>query len=43
MTPACRRWVAPLGPYDAHLVTDVGGFYLAFAALFAWAVWRPAR
>jgi hypothetical protein len=32
-----RTWVSPLGSYNEHLVTDVGGFNLAFAALFAWA------
>jgi hypothetical protein len=26
-----------LGPYDEHLVTDIGGFYLGFALLFLWA------
>jgi hypothetical protein len=26
-----------LPPYNEHLVRDVGGFYLAFAILFAWA------
>jgi hypothetical protein len=29
--------------YSPHLVADVGAFYLAFALLFAWAAWRPAR
>ena len=35
--PLGREWVAMLPPYNQHLVTDVGGFYLAFAVLFAWA------
>jgi hypothetical protein len=26
-----------LPPYNQHLLSDVGGFYLAFAVLFAWA------
>jgi hypothetical protein len=26
-----------LGPYDQHLVSDVGGFYLGFALVLAWA------
>lgn len=26
-----------LGPYNEHLLTDVGGFYLGFALLFTWA------
>lgn len=41
--PGLGAWVAPLGPYDGHLVGDVGAFYLAFAVLFAWAAWRPTR
>lgn len=27
------RWVGSLGPYDEHLVRDVGAFYLALAVL----------
>jgi hypothetical protein len=34
--------VDPLGPYDEHLMTDVGGLYLGFAVLFAWAAWTLA-
>src|SRR3954462_11130785 len=30
-----RSWVSPLGPYDEHLVRDVGAFGLALAALAA--------
>lgn len=30
-------WVSLLPPYNEHLVTDVGGLYLGFAVLFAWA------
>jgi hypothetical protein len=41
--PFVASWVDRLPPYNAHLVTDVGGFYLAFAVLFAWAAWRPRR
>ena len=41
--PLGRAWVELLPPYNEHLVRDVGGFYLAFAILFAWAAWRPAR
>jgi hypothetical protein len=26
-----------LGPYNEHLLSDVGGFYLGFAVLFGWA------
>src|SRR3954469_13078504 len=35
--PFLAHWVALLPPYNAHLVTDVGGLYLGFAVLFAWA------
>ena len=41
--PFGLSWVDALPPYNAHLVTDVGGFYLAFALLFAWAAIRPSR
>jgi len=41
--PFVASWVDRLPPYNQHLVTDVGGFYLAFALLFAWAAVRPAR
>ena len=35
--PFVAHWVDRLGRYNAHLVTDVGGLYLGFAILFAWA------
>jgi hypothetical protein len=35
-------WVAADGPYNRHLVTDVGSMYLALAALTVWALVRPA-
>jgi hypothetical protein len=41
--PLGAGWVATLPPYNEHLVTDVGGFQLAFGLLFAWAALRPAR
>jgi hypothetical protein len=41
--PAGLSWVAKLPPYNQHLTTDVGGFYLGFALLFAWAAVRLAR
>jgi hypothetical protein len=41
--PLGRGWVMLLPPYNQHLITDVGGFYVAFALLFAWAAVRPAR
>jgi hypothetical protein len=39
--PFLRHWVDLLPPYNEHLVTDVGGLYLGFTVLFAWAAWRP--
>jgi hypothetical protein len=41
--PLGLSWVAALPAYNQHLVGDVGGFYLAFAVLFAWAAVRPSR
>ena len=41
--PFGRAWVQLLPPYNEHLIRDVGGFYLAFAILFAWAALRPSR
>jgi hypothetical protein len=35
--PFGAAWVSMLPPYNQHLISDVGGFYLAFALLFAWA------
>jgi hypothetical protein len=32
-----------LGPYNQHLLSDVGGFYLGFGLLFAWAAWTLSR
>lgn len=37
--PFLTQWVSLLPPYNEHLVTDVGGLYLGFAVLFAWAAW----
>ena len=37
--PFFAHWVELLTPYNEHLVTDVGGLYLGFAVLFAWAAW----
>lgn len=36
-----RRWVLVLGPYDEHLVRDVGGLYLALMTISVWAALRP--
>ena len=41
--PLGRGWVELLPPYNEHLIRDVGGFYLAFAVLFAWAAVTLAR
>jgi hypothetical protein len=38
--PFFTSWVELLPPYNEHLVTDVGGLYLGFTVLFAWAAWR---
>jgi hypothetical protein len=35
--PAGLSWVDMLPPYNQHLVSDVGEFYLAFTLLFVWA------
>jgi hypothetical protein len=35
--PFLRHWVDLLPPYNEHLVTDVGGLYLGFTMIFAWA------
>ena len=37
--PFFSHWVELLPPYNEHLVTDVGGLYLGFAILFAFAAW----
>jgi hypothetical protein len=41
--PFLASWVDRLPPYNEHLITDVGAFYLAFAVLFTWAAFRPSR
>jgi len=41
--PFVSHWVDLLPPYNEHLVTDVGGLYLGFAVLFAWAAWSLER
>lgn len=41
--PFFSSWVALLPPFNEHLVTDVGGLYLGFAVMFAWATARPAQ
>lgn len=41
--PWLASWVDRLPPYNEHLVTDVGGLYLAFGLLLGWAARRPSR
>jgi hypothetical protein len=41
--PFGASWVAPLPPFNAHLVGDVGGLYLAFTVLFGWSAVTLAR
>ena len=41
--PFLAHWVELLPPYNEHLVTDVGGLYLGFAVMFAWAAWTLER
>lgn len=41
--PFLAHWVELLPPYNEHLVTDVGGLYLGFSVLFAWAAWTLDR
>jgi hypothetical protein len=35
--PFLASWVQLLPPYNEHLITDVGGLYLGFSVLLAWA------
>lgn len=41
--PGPSAWVAPDGPYNEHLVRDVGGLNLALSVLLLAAAWRPER
>ena len=36
-----RDWVSLAGPYNEHLVRDVGGLYLALGVVTLWAALRP--
>lgn len=41
--PLGRGWiVGSAGPYNEHLVRDVGALFLALAIVSIWAWWRPA-
>jgi hypothetical protein len=37
-----RNWVSTLGPYNEHLIRDVGGLYLALLVLSVYAWRRPS-
>ena len=41
--PFFTALVSLLPPYNEHLITDVGGMYLAFGVIFIWAMVRPTR
>lgn len=36
-------WVSAFGEYNEHFVQDIGGAYLGFGVLLAWAAWRTTR
>lgn len=38
---AGHAWIPPLGPYNEHLIRDVGGLYLALLVISGWAAIRP--
>ena len=39
-----RHWLPPLGPYNEHLITDVGATFLAISVLmFLAAIWLTTR
>ena len=41
--PFGAGWVALLPPYNEHLTTDVGAFFVAFALLLGWAAYTLER
>ncbi|MGV9214117.1 hypothetical protein ACTFTM_19855 [Micromonospora sp. RB23] len=41
--PFGAGWVAAGGPYNEHLLSDLGYAYLALAVVLGWAAARPAR
>jgi hypothetical protein len=41
--PFLAHWVDKLPPYNAHLITDVGGLYIGFAVVVGLAAWRLER
>ncbi|GAA3811316.1 hypothetical protein [Nocardioides panacisoli] len=36
-----HHWVSTIGPFNEHLVRDVGGLYLGMAVISTWALARP--
>ena len=36
-------WVAAFGTYNEHFIQDIGGAYLGFGVLLAWAAWRTTE
>jgi hypothetical protein len=38
-----HHWVSSAGPYNEHLIRDVGGLYLALGIVTLWSVIRPRR
>ena len=41
--PFVAHWVDRLPPFNEHLITDVGGLYLALAVILGWAAWTLQR
>ncbi|MGH2735105.1 MAG: hypothetical protein ACRDKZ_05975 [Actinomycetota bacterium] len=41
--PVGRGWVSALGPYNEHLVRDVGALFIAISAVVLFAANRPER
>jgi len=41
--PLGAGWVAQLPPFNDHLTTDVGAFFLAFGLLLGWAAYTLER
>lgn len=41
--PFFTALVSLLPPYNEHLITDIGGLYLAFGIMFIWAMIKPSR
>jgi hypothetical protein len=41
--PFLAHWVDKLPPYNAHLITEVGGLYIGFAVVVGLAAWRLQR